>query len=579
MNLITTILVFCFLSSTAAAEVSVVDVSDFGMTPNDGKDDVRALQKALQACRESGAKRLVFPAGRYDFYPDFAEEAYCFISNNDEGLKRIAFPLFQMEDLTIDGQGSTFMFHGFVNPFVIEGAKSIALENFSIDFSRTFHSEAKIVAQAEEGLILEVSENSPFRVENGLLQFTGFTPAEEMLTTVSGNDVYGSSHILEFDTERRETAFMARDFFFRGSNGYPAKSLGSRRVLLQLPRVTGKAGNTLVFGPNHRNHPGFALTDSEDISFREVTIHHAGGMGILVQRSHNVTVDRCQVTPSQGRMLSTTADATHFVNCTGEIVLSDNLFENQKDDATNIHGIYAQVAERSSEDEIIVQLKHRQQFGFDFLKAGMEVEFVRAKSMITYATARVRSVDRINKEFTKVSFEGGLPEKLLLGDAIAEARDYPEVTIRGNTIRNNRARGMLLNCRGKTVVEDNYFHTPGAAILFEGDSFFWFEQGGVRDCVIRNNVFENCLFGVWGKAVIDVKAGIREEKETSRYNRNIRIENNLFKQFDQKTLLNVYCVEGLVWKNNQVEETEAYPKSGETAERFVVRFSDGVEIE
>ena len=28
-----------------------------------------------------------------------------------------------------------------------------------------------------------------------------------------------------------------------------------------LPKIKGKEGNTMTFGPNHRIHPGFVLTD------------------------------------------------------------------------------------------------------------------------------------------------------------------------------------------------------------------------------------------------------------------------------------------------------------------------------
>lgn len=576
-KLLITALLAC---AAAASHAETINVADHGVRPDDGKDDTRALRLALAACKAQGAERLVFPKGQYDFHPAFAEERYCFISNNDEGLKRIVFPLVGMENLVIDGQGSEFLFHGFLNPFVAECSTNIVFQNFSIDFSRPFHSEAIILADPAEGLDVEIREGFPFVVENGTLLFTdAVTKSDEPLTTVSKGDIYASSHMLEFDTQKRETAYMARDFFFRGITGYPAQALGGRKVRILVPMLTGTVGNTMVFGPDHRNHPGFVLTDCADILFSNVTLHHAGGMGILGQRTHNVTVDRCTVTPSHGRMLSTTADATHFVNNTGKIVLSNNLFENQKDDATNIHGIYLQVVEKTAANEIIVQIKHRQQFGFDFLKPGMEVELVRGKSMVTYATATVKNADRINKEFTRVAFEQPLPGNLAIGDALAEIRDYPEVTIANNTIRNNRARGMLLNCRGKTVVENNVFHTPGAAILFEGDSFFWFEQGGVRDCVIRNNLFENCLFGVWGTAIIDVKAGILEDKETSRYNRNVRIEGNTFRVFDDASLLNAYCVDGLLWRSNTVEKTTAYPARKPASKRFAISHCDNVRIE
>ena len=110
------------------------------------------------------------------------------------------------------------------------------------------------------------------------------------------------------------------------------------------------------------------------------------------------------------------------------------------------------------------------------------------------------------------------------------------------------------------VIEGNTFHIPGAAILFEGDSRFWFEQAGVRDVVIRGNTFDNCNYGVWGTGCIQVGSGIADEfKSTSRYNRNIRIENNLFRVFSPLPLLCVYSVDGLTFRDNRLERTQDYP--------------------
>lgn len=565
------------LGLCATGGAKEINVADYGVLP-DGRDDTFALRKALQACKETGAERLVFPKGRYDFKPGFAEELYFFISNNDEGMKRVAFPLVGTENLTIDGQGSEFVFHGFINPFILDGAENITFENFSIDFARPFHSEAIILADPEEGLDVEIREGFPFSLKDGILLFTDGATQEGMKTTVDRDKIYGSKHILEFDTEKRETAYMAPDFFFEGG-GYAAKSLGGRKVRLLSPQLAGTVGNTMVFGPDTREYPGFVVSGCRNITFRNVTLHHSGGMGILGQRSHNITVDHCKVTPSHGRMLSTSADATHFVNCTGKITLSDNLFENQKDDATNIHGIYVQIVELPGKDQAIIAIKHHQQRGFDFLKPGIRIELVRGPSMITYGEAVVKSAEWLNHDKCVVTFEADLSDEVKITDAIAEIRDYAEIHIINNTVRNNRARGMLLNCRGRTVVENNRFHSPGTAILFQGDACHWFEQGGVRNCIIQNNTFDNCMFGIWGEAIIGVKGGIFEEKEISRYNRNILIEGNIFRVFDDVSLLNAQCVDGLTWKNNKVERSNAYPPREVPQKPFVIEFCDNVTIE
>lgn len=561
-----------------AVQAADINVADYGVLPGKA-DNTFALRSALKACSVAGENRLSFPKGEYHFKSDFATERYFFISNNDEGLKRVAFPLTGTENLTVDGQGSQFIFHGFINPFILDGAKNITFQNFSVDFARTFHSEALIIGDPEEGLDVEIREGFPFSVADGMLLFTDGASQSGMKTTVDKDRIYGSKHLLEFSTEKRETAYMAPDFFFEGGKGFAAKSLGGRKVRLLSPKLTGTVGNTMVFGPDTREYPAFVVSDSENTVFQQVTLHHSGGMGILGQRSKNITVDHCRVTPSNGRMLSTSADATHFVNCTGKIQLTHNLFENQKDDATNIHGIYVQLTEKLAGNEALISIKHHQQRGFDFLKPGVDVEWVRGRSMVTYATNTVAAAEWINNEKCRVTFANPLPEKVRAGDALAEIRDYPEILIAHNTIRNNRARGMLLNCRGKTVVENNYFHTPGTAILFEGDSCHWFEQGGVRDCVIRNNTFDNCLFGVWGDAVIGVRAGIFEGKEISRYNRNVLIEKNLFRMFDDVSLLNAYCVDGLVWRENRVEKTQQYPARKEASEPFVIEYCDHIQID
>ena len=541
------------------------------------KDATPAVLEALKDCKNQKSAKLVFPKGEYHFYGNFGVDKYCFVSNNDEGLKRIIFPILGMDNLTIDGQGSSFIFYGFVNPFVIENSKKITLQNFSVDFARPFHSEAIILANRNDGLDVEIPENFPYRIKNNILEFTDGSPEQGMKTTVSSDLIYPYGHLLEFDTKKRETAFMASDYYL-DNTPLVAEDLGGRKVRIFLKGLKGTVGNTLTFGAANRNYPGFVVSDCNDIVFNNITIFHSGGMGIVGQRTNNIKVEYCNVTPSPDRMVSTTADATHFVNCTGKIELSHCLFENQKDDATNIHGIYTPIAKQISATEVIVELKHKQQFGFDYLKEGIEVEFVNSKSLITKGTAKVIKSERLNKNFTRVVFSIEIPNGIEVGDAISELHDFAVVHIHDNIIRKNRARGMLLNCRGKTIVENNYFHSPGAALLFEGDAMYWYEQGGVSDCVIRNNVFDNCLFGVWGSAIIDVKAGIKEGFETSRYNKNIRITGNTFRTFDDALLLNIYCVDGLIWKDNKIEKTTDYSAVRSNISLFKIEHSDNVQI-
>lgn len=572
------LLVGCLLLTPNIFAQKKIFAKDFNVISSTSNDATPGVIAALKACKENSASELIFEKGEYHFYPDKGVDRYHFISNNDEGLKRIVFPIEEIANLTIDGQGSLFVFHGFTNPFLVENSTNISFKNFSVDCARPFHSEGIIWASHGDEMDLRIPEQFPYKIVNNILVFTeDESNNDERKTTVSKEIIYNYGSLLEFDSEKKETAFMVYDYYI---NSIPlvAKDLGERKIRISLKGLKGTVGNTMVFASGHRNYPAFTLTDSKDVRFDNVTIHHAGGMGIIGQRVHNVTVESCKVVPSNGRMISTTADATHFTNCTGKIELSNCTFMNQMDDATNIHGIYTQIVEKLAPNEVIVRLKHAQQLGFDFLKKGTNVELIQGKSLITKGTAEVIEAERINKELTRIKLSKDLPAGIELGDAIGELQDFAEVHIHGNYIGKNRARGMLLNCRGKTIVENNHFHSPGAAILFEGDAHYWFEQGGVSNCIIRNNIFDNCLFGVWGKAVIDVAAGILENKEESRYNKNIQVYNNTFKIFDDVYLLHAYGMDNMKWYNNKIERTDVYPKVHNTPSLFKIEYCDNMDI-
>jgi len=523
-----------------------------------GVDATPLVIEAIRKCKDSKADKIVFEKGTYHFQPDFAPEKYVFISNNDEGLKRFVFDLSGMSNLEIDGQGSAFIFDGYVCPFLLDGSKQISIKNFSIDYKRTFHSEGKIVGAYLDSLDIAFSAEYPYQVKYNKLMFTG----DQIIGKDNGGDpkrvVYPFWHLMEFDSAKHEPVQTALDYL--NVQNMIVKELRPGVVRIFFPRLKGTIGNTMVFNASDRMVSSFTVSDSEDLIFKNLTLFHAGGMGIIAQRSKNIEVDMVNVVAAPGRMLSLAADATHFVYCSGKISLQNCKFESMMDDATNIHGIYVKIIQLISPTEAIVKLIHYQQFGFDFLFPGTTVEITDAQSLTPYQENKVMKAERINKEYTKVSFDQPISENVKVGDVIAAAGQYPDVLIKNCTMQKNRARGFLIGSRGKVVIEDNYFHTHCAAIVLEGDGRFWFEQAGVRDLTIRNNTFDNCNYSfMLGLGVIMVGSGIEENRRAdSRYNRNITIENNTFRVFNP-CILNMYSVDNLTFMNNTIEKTTDYP--------------------
>ncbi len=564
----------------SAFATTIVDVADYGAKPQLA-DNTPAIVKALNAAKKIDDDVVVkFPKGEYNFGPKLAPEKYCFISNNDESLKRIIFDFENAKDLTIDGQGSKFIFHGEVHPMYMNNSKNITLKNFTNNVSRPFHSEGKIVEVKKGSIVVEIANQfMPFAISDGKLVFPVPTPEKDPLLfkAVRYKEHVVYNRILEFSPETRGPAYLSRDF---GTGNITAKKVGNNKVELFSKHLKGTVGNIFVFGPLLRLCPSISVSNSEDIVLDNVTINAAGGMGLLGQYSKNITVKNSKVTPAEGRIVSATADATHFVNCTGKITLKNNLFENQLDDATNIHGIYEKIDTIESKNTFLSRITHFQQYGFKTFKVGDTIEFVGDMNMKTIGTAKIKSIETINKQMKRIVVDTQIPESVELGDAVAVVRQYPDIIIKDNIVRRNRARGMLLNCRGKTVVEGNLFQSSGSTLLFEGDASHWYEQGGVSDCTIRNNIFDNCKYAIWGKAVISVEAGIKEDLDTSRYNKNILIEGNTFNVFDNTPLLNIFCVENLTWKDNKIVKTTAYPaRPNLKDEKFIIKHCDNIIID
>lgn len=550
------------LASCAGNKGGVVSLADYMDDYCLDGDATLAFHRALDDCREQGASVLVIPEGTYNVYPKYAYERYQYVSNNDASLKRILLDLEGMKHFELRGENAHLILHGFMSPIAVTHCEDITIGGISIDYARTFHNEATIVGVGENTIDLHFSDAFPHYYSNGHLHFCD----------TLGNE-YPSHHMLEFDAVRREPAWRALDYWLDSS--MPAENLGGDVYRLHSNGVKATVGNTMVLGAAKRYCPAIVLDHSSDILLHDIDIFHAGGMGVLGQFAKNVELNRVRVVPSPNteRMVSITADATHFVLCDGYLRILDCEFFNQIDDATNIHGIYCTIHKVLPAGQLLVEFSNDAQHNLDVFEPGVEAEIVKQSSLIVQAECRVTAVEKLNSVQSIVTVEGDL-SAVNAGNLIAR-KQYPDVLIKGCRLGNNRARGFLLGSREQMIIEECWFHTSGASLLFEGDGYFWYEQAGPRNVVIRNNVFDRCMYGswTWGWAPIASNAGPRSERLESAYNRNVLIEGNRFILNDPR-IIDVYSVDSLVVRNNIVERADDYPEDPANAGKAPCKTSD-----
>ncbi|WP_146250250.1 right-handed parallel beta-helix repeat-containing protein [Paenibacillus flagellatus] len=533
----------------------IIDMHDFGLKEGPEHDNAIAVYWGLKACRNEPGAVLRFPQGTYHFRPEKATERFLYITNHDQGgTRRIAFPIAGFEGLTIDGQGSAFIFHGPMIPFLVEGSKGVTLKNVTVDWERPMFDQGTVAAVGDDWFDIRLRDGVEHEFRDNRLFFRFGGRMEP---------VWGLHDI--------DPATMAHAY---GSGDRISWSSFARLSMEQaapgVARVTGpirhmpKEGHLIAMRFGRRENPGVFLKDSEDIRIERVTVHHAPGMGLVAQRCADIALERFDVKLRErsGRVVTATADAVHFTNCRGAIVIEHCLFENQLDDPCNVHGIYSGIVERLSDRTVLVRYLESMTIGIGVAEPGDTMRFVRRESLLGYAEGVVDDVSPINGTFVAVTFKEPLPDTIGEGDVLENATWNADLTVRHCTVRANRARGFLITTPGKVLLESNTISAPGAGIKISGDANSWYESGAVRDVTIRGNVFLDCnTCPDWGRAVIDIDPEIEEPERFDCYHRNIRIEDNTFRTFDTG-LVYGRSVDGFTFRRNTIERPRHYPARG-----------------
>jgi len=336
-----------------------------------------------------------------------------------------------------------------------------------------------------------------------------------------------------------------------------------------LVRLTGKlnkfpkTGWVLVAkGRNGFNRlaPTVRIAGCTDVRLQHVTIHHAGGMGLIAERSTNITLDHFAVRlpPGKGRHLTTTADATHFNNCRGLIRLMDCHFENMLDDGTNIHGVYTMVQDVLDKRTVGLRIGHFQQMGYDFAGPGDRIGFVDPKgSFYPFITHTTERLEKINHRYYRLTFREPLDPNIAPGMLMDNLDWYPEVEILRTKVINNRARGLLLSSPRRTVVDGCTFsNMMNALSMGAGFGGSWFESGHTRNLVIRNNTFlDSGYHSPKGAALI--RLGAAKSTDAMVFDKLV-IQGNRFRTFDP-TILSATRVGSLVFANNTIMKSDTYP--------------------
>jgi len=547
----------CFIFNLKANQLqdtTVIYLSVFGLKSTGKKDCTEIIRKAFDKIPQKAPKKVLFPAGKYHFYPDKAFRRTYFESNTTDINSRVCTFLFEnMKNLVIEGNGSTLIFHEQMQPFTFDSCENVLLKNVKINWEQPLIAQAEVLETGEEYIELAInSKESPYKIMDGKLMFKKKKREYNKWTRT-----------MEYDREGKFVVPQTGDrgCLGRGWQNYVAENIipGIIRLnhnFLRKPAI----GNFLILRHAERIHSGVFIQHSKNIILKNVAIYHATGLGILAQFSENVTLEgyRAIPDPNSNRYFGGGDDGLQVSNCRGIITVKNCEFAGLQDDPINVHGTSVQVQKIISPTELECKFMHHQSVGMEWGHPGDSVSFIENEQMNSIGTGIVKTFEKIDIERFLVTFKNPVPANLQEKDALENLTWSPDLHISNSHFKSCRARGVLVSTPGKVVIENNVFESSGSAILIAGDANGWFESGAVKDVLIENNEFTdlcNTSSYQFCEGIISIFPIIPEfNKNTPQFHRNIRIKNNRFNPFDYPVLY-AKSVDGISFENNLVNRS------------------------
>ena len=506
-----------------------------------------------------GNVEIRFAPGRYDFYPEQAVTEFLSMSNNDSGDRRVAFLLKDMKDVSVRGDSSEFLFHGAIVPFAVKNSRNVSLGGFSIDYDFPWTFEGEVIANDQRSMtfIVRVFPDNKYRIEGDSLLFGGY------------DWEYPTAENIVFDPETRRPLYNTAIYEHRHWNGrMKARELSPGIVefsgfdAVRVPPI-GSIWDDKGPMDMNRSYPGFAILQSRDVAVEDVHVYRAGAMALIAEFSEDIRVSRMSTAarPGSERMITISADATHFVDCSGTVTLEDCTFESMLDDATNIHGVYMKVDSLLSPGVVMASFGHFQQVGNHFADEGDMLRFVDRKTMHPVASGRLIELKRPDRNRYELVTDADLS---LAGDVAALAVENIsrgcDVVIRNCKVRYNRARSLLLSTSGDILVENCDFSSMMAGIRICGDANWWYESGNTRNVTIRNNSFtDGGLGGGQPQAILQIDPVIPKESRSCDFffHDSIVFSGNTVRTFDSQVIYGL-STENLVISDNVFIDSKSH---------------------
>jgi hypothetical protein len=479
----------CAVAQSFAGSL-VLDAGSFGLHADGQTDDGPVIQKMLaQARAVSGPVTLRFPAGKKIYVAS--------------GVERYAFRIDRLNDLTLDGGGSTFLVQKDLRFLSASVCTNFRVMNLSVDVTPSPAVEAVVRGKSADGQTLTVQLDQPERARElggptnqdgeqdffGMLWLPGIyadNSCHYYVETVTAESTYGTVQI-------RSDKPLAPKI---ANQVVPGKT----RISLPVPGIAHR------YGPG----PMIRIDRCTNVALSDVEVWSAPWFAFQIFRNEGeLTFRRVHIRPEpgSGRITSSWRDGFHVKGNRGSLLFEDCILEGMNDDAFNISTHAWKVTKVFSPEHVRV----KQIFPLQFMpmQQGDELLILSTDGFRRLASARISEIrgmpgDEIYTPPDGTVEEQRVPElELFLDHPVAGLAEgcclwnataaNPHTVIRGCRIRNScrfQSGVTLENCDVSALL---YFYSAGVEGPMPSGSV-------VRDCVLRQgrgNAQYAVIFNGW----------------------------------------------------------------------------------
>lgn len=482
----------------------------------EGTDDMARFAAAMEYLREHAGTELIVPPGVYEITSPLAMESMNAVMRGDwgENPQRIMFnPKFKYtRGVSLDGQkgsvisayGAVLMVRGFMEPLSIVNCADVEVRGLTIDHVRKPFSR---------GTVTELGDIDSEGLRSAVIAFDDDCPIQP------------------------HTPILLRWLFYDAASGRDIRAdissytfMDSHHIAARLRGAESMENGALYYTIHtYHSRPAILIENAKNVHLTDVTIHSQPGMGIVGNRSENITLTRLSIIPSAGYHMSTNTDATHFTSIKGLLRFEDCAFDGQGDDSTNVHAYYQAIVGKEGEQTYLIQEKtpdgtHAQ--SLDYPDVGDSMELTKRSTLECLDTFTVTACVPLPDEWMcRVTLDRPLPEDTE-GLLLADVTRLPRLEIIGCRATHHFARGVLIKTRGVLVEGCTFRATQCPAVVASAEGW-WSEGVSPADVTIRGNTMIDCG-EVLGQASGVVIATACDQPET-RNIRNVVIENNIIR--------------------------------------------------